>query len=168
LLRTLRFWGLILTAALLSLPVLSQGRLDDLRARFARESNPVQRARLMPQLGDEEFRQISAAVAAGRLPDAVAILKKYREEVQSCEKGLNASGIDAEKHSAGFKQLEISLRETQRDLDEIIVGLPGDEQAPFIDARKELSEVSQRLMKKLFPHEPPEDPRPAKSGKDAN
>ena len=167
-LRTLRLSGTLVAAALLSLPAFSQDRLDDLRARFARESNPIQRAKLMPQLGEEDFRMISAAVAAGRLPDAVAILGKYRDEVQSCAKGLDASGIDAEKHSAGFKQLEISLRETQRDLDEIIVGLPGDEQAPFVDARKELGELNQQLMKKLFPHEPPDDAKPAKSRKDAN
>ncbi|HXQ25307.1 MAG TPA: hypothetical protein VN822_02760 [Candidatus Acidoferrales bacterium] len=159
----IRIWGPFVAAALLACSAFPQDRIEDLRARFAREPNPVQRAKLMPQLGEEEFRKIGAAVAAGRLPDAVAILNQYRSEVQLCEKGLEASGIDAEKHSAGFKQLEISLRETWRDLDELIVGLPRDEQAPFVDARQELSEVSQRLMRKLFPHEPPGDAKPGKT-----
>ena len=164
-LRMLQLWGPFVVATLLAVSAFPQNRIESLRARFAAESNPVQRAKLMPQLGQEEFRKIGSAVAAGQLPDAVAILNQYRSEVQLCEKGLEASGINAEKHSAGFKQLEISLREALRDLDEMIVGLPGDEQAPFLDARKELSEINQRLMHSLFPHEPPGDEKPEKTAK---
>lgn len=162
-LPTLRLLGALIVAALLPLSISLQDRIGDLRARFTRESNPVQRAKLMRQLGEEEFRKIGTAVAAGELSDAVSTLSQYRSEVQLCEKGLETSGINAEKHSAGFKQLEISLRETLRDLDELIVRVPADEQVPFVDARKELSEVSQRLMRKLFPREPPGDARPGKT-----
>lgn len=159
----LRLWGPFVAAALFAFSVFPQDRIEALRARFAHEPNPVQRAKLMPQLGEEEFRAIGAAVAAGHLPDALATLNQYRSEVRLCEKGLEASGINAEKHSAGFKQLEISLREALRDLDELIVGLPVDEQAPFVGARKELSELSQRLMHRLFPHEPPGDANPSRT-----
>ena len=158
----LRLWAPFVAAAILASSAFPQDRIEALRARFAHEPNPVQRAKLMPQLGEEEFRTIGAAVAAGRLPDALATLNHYRSEVRLCEKGLEASGINAEKHSAGFKHLEISLREALRDLDELIVGLPVDEQPPFVDARKELSEISQRLMHRLFPHEPPGNAKPGK------
>jgi hypothetical protein len=36
--------------------------------------------------------------------------------------------------------------------------MTGDEQAPFLDVRKDLSEINQRLIQHLFPHESPAKP----------
>ena len=64
------------------------------------------------------------------------------------------TGVDAEKHPAGFKQLQFSLRDSLRRLDAVIVNMTGDEQAPFLDIRKELEETNSHLIEHLFPHDP--------------
>jgi hypothetical protein len=154
----IRIWGLILTTALFASSLLAQSRIADLRARLAREPNPVSKAKLMPQLGDAEFAEIDTDVTQGHLPEALAALQLYRDEVHSCDKGLDAMGVDAEKHPGGFKQLQFSLRESLRRLDAVIVTMTSDDQVPFLEIRKDLSEVNQRLIQQLFPHEGPAKP----------
>jgi hypothetical protein len=121
---------------------------------LAHEPNPVNRAKLMHPLGDAEFAEIDADVMQGKLPEALAILQSYRDEVQSCDKALDALGQDAAKHPNGYKQLEFSLRDSLRRLDTVIVNMTGDEQAPFLDIRKELEETNSHLIEHLFPHDP--------------
>lgn len=135
-------------------PMYPQDRVAEFRSRFDREQDPVHRAKLMPYLGDVEFQEIKREVAEGKLSDALVILEKYRDETQSCEKDLDSRGIDAEKHPAGFKQLEISLRQSLRRLDDLLVGLPADDQKPFLAVRKELEQLNRHLVRELFPRQP--------------
>lgn len=148
-----------LAAALLLWPALApvlsaQDRVADLRSRFTHESDPVRKARLMPQLGDAEFQQIERDFLAEQLPDALTILQQYRGEAQTCEKELDAKGIDAEQHPAGFKQLEFSLRESLRRLDDLLVTLTSDDQAPFEGERKDIDDMNRHLIRELFPRQP--------------
>jgi hypothetical protein len=138
----------------------AQGKIADLRARFVREPSPVNKAKLMPQLGDAEFAEVDADVAQGKLPEALAVLKLYREEIDSCDQALTGMGVDAEKHPAGFKQLQFSLRDSLRRLDTVIVNMTSDEQAPFLSIRADLSEINVHLIQHLFPHESPAKPAP--------
>lgn len=154
-------WLAALAVSLLSGPARAQDRTVQLRSLFDRQTSAIEKAKLMPRLGDAEFRQARQDIAAGRLPQAAAILGQYRDEAQLCTQGLEAAGRDAEQHPAGFKQLQISLRQSLRRLNEIIVGLPGDDQAPFLAVRKDLDELNRRLIRKLFPHQPVDD-RPEK------
>jgi len=140
-------------AALFLGPALADEGTAALRSRFDAESDPVRKAKLMPKLAEAEFQDIRKHVEEGRLPDGVAALKLYRDEAQQCVNGLDAAKIDAEKHSSGFKQLQISLRESLRRLNEITRGLTADEQAPFLEVRKDLDEINRRLIQKLFPRE---------------
>jgi len=129
----------------------AQDRISDLRNRFAHEPNPVAKAKLMPPLGDAEFAVIDDDVAQDKIPEALEVLKSYRDEVTSCNKALDAAGIDAEKHPAGFKQLQFSLRDSLRRLDTILTNLTGDDQPAFLDIRKELGELNRHLIEQLFP-----------------
>jgi hypothetical protein len=147
--------AILVAAASISGPALAQNRLADLRSRVAHEPNPIAKAKLMPQLGDAEFAEIDSDVMQGKLPEALAVLQSYRDEVESCDKALDAAGLDAEKHPGGFKQLEFSLRDSLRRLDAVIVNMTSDEQAPFLDIRKELGELNRHLIEHLFPHAPP-------------
>jgi hypothetical protein len=152
---------LVVAAVLCAGAAVAQGKIADLRARFTREPSPVNKAKLMPQLGDAEFAEIDADVAQEKLPAALAVLRQYRDEIDSCDKGLTATGVDAEKHPGGFKQLQFSLRDSLRRLDVVIVNMTSDEQAPFLSIRADLGEINLRLIQHLFPHEPPAKPAPS-------
>ncbi len=134
-----------------------QDRVADLRSRFSHESDPVRKAKLMPDLGNAEFREIESDLLAERLPDALAVLQEYRDEAQSCEKVLDAKNVDAEQHPAGFKQLEFSLRESLRRLDDLLVTLTRDDQMPFQAARKDIDDMNRHLIHELFPRQPSTD-----------
>jgi hypothetical protein len=149
-------------AALFLGPALADEGTAALRARFNAEPDPVRKAKLMPKLGEAEFRDIRKDIDEDRLPDAVAALKQYRDEAQLCENGLDAAKINAEKHPSGFKELQISLRESLRRLNEITRGLSADDQTSFLEVREDLDEMNRHLVQDLFPREPPSVAPPKK------
>lgn len=158
----IRISALVVITALCASAAVAQAKTADLRAHFLREPNPVNKAKLMPQLGDAEFAEIDGDVTQEKFSEALDVLEHYRDEVKSCDKGLSATGVDAEKHPAGFKQLQFSLRDSLRRLDIVIVSMTGDEQAPFLAIRTDLGEINLRLIQHLFPHESPPTPAIAK------
>ena len=147
-----RTLGIVLSALVLAVPMLSQTGVSELQQRFERESDPVRKAKIMPQLGDAEFQEIQKDIGSDHFADALAMLRRYSEQARSCLKGLDATGVDAEKHSSGFRQLQISLRESLRRLDAIIASLSTDEQPGFTEIRTDLDEMSRHLIDELFPH----------------
>jgi hypothetical protein len=146
--------GAVFALTLLLAAAASPDNVSDLRTRFERETDPVRKAKLMPQLGEAQFRNIRDKVHAGQFPEAVAELGHYETEAQECEHLLRSTGIDVAKHPGGFKELEISIRESLRRLNEMVHSMASDEQEPFLKAREELSEMDERLVQQLFPKRP--------------
>ena len=155
-----RLWTLIAVLAVFPAVASAQLRAPDFHARFSQESDPMRRAQAMPKLGDAEFDEITRDFDAGKLPEALAVLQEYYDEIDSCEKGLDARKIDAEKHPKGYKQLEISLRQSLRKLDRLMVSLTSDEQAPFIKVRQGLEDLNRHLIRELFPKSPSDENAP--------
>ena len=143
-----------LIAAALSAQAPAPNSTAALRARLAKESDPVHRARLLVPLGDAEFQDMRDESSDGNTSAALAILKQYRDEVQTCAKQLDAKEPNPEKHPAGFKQLQISVRASLRRVDDILVGLAGDDQEPFLEVRKDLEQLNHHLIQELFPRQP--------------
>jgi hypothetical protein len=143
-----------LAIANLSAPLIPQQSPAQIQSRFDRASDPVHKSKLMPRLGDVEFQEIQSDIAAGDLFQAVAVLEKYRDQAKLCQKGLDGTGVDAEKSPSGFKELQISLRESLRQLDDIILGLSPDDQKLFEDVRKDLDRINRHLIQELFPRNP--------------
>jgi hypothetical protein len=142
-------------------PIFSQTRIADLRQRFSQESDPVRKAKKILQLGEAEFQQIQKDVASEQFADALALLRQYRGEVRSCVEGLDATGVNAVQHSSGFRQLEISLRESLHRLDAMIPLISPEAQSGFIEARAGLNEMNRHLIEELFPR--PKQPPTASS-----
>jgi hypothetical protein len=156
--------GIILAMLALASTSFSQSRITDLRQRFTQESDPVRKAKKMPELGEAEFQQIQKDVASEEFADALALLRQYRGEVQSCVQGLDATGVNAVKHSSGFRQLEISLRESLRRLDTMIPLISPEAQSGFIEERARLNEMNNHLIEELFPapKQPPTKAQPSR------
>jgi hypothetical protein len=143
-------------------PLFSQTVLDDLRARYTHEPDPVRKAKLLPKLGDAEFLAVQKQLDAGSTDDALAAVREYRDQAQSCVTALDAKEPDPEKHSSGYKQLQISLRESIRRIDFIMANLTGDDQKPFRALRDDLEQLDQHVIKELFPRQPASDKSPGK------
>lgn len=153
-------WGFILVAALALVQVLplaasaAQNGTAEIQARFEHEKDPVRKAKMMQQLGMDQFQEIGEDVNEGKLTEAARVLEQYRDEAQSCVTALDARKINAAKHSSGFKQLQISLQEALRRLDEIIAGLTSDQQPEFAAVRSDLQKMNDHLVQELFPGSP--------------
>lgn len=126
-------------------------RLMQLHARFDKETDPIRRAKLMVPLGAAEFDRMEKEVADNDLNGALGALREYQGQASSCEKALDAKRQNPEKHPSGYKELQISLRESLRRLDNMMVSMSGDEQTPFREIRKSLDDLDRDLIKELFP-----------------
>jgi hypothetical protein len=74
---------------------------------------------------------------------------------ETCERhALEKMGVDAEKHSNGFRQLEISVRESLRELREIMGRVPLEQRESFAALEKDLDALNQKLILELFPRQP--------------
>ena len=140
---------------LASVPVAAaQNDAAAMRAKFHQENDAIRKARMMPKLGELQFDQAHRAVMADRFEEAVSVLESYRDEVAESSKALDALGVDAEKHSNGFLQLQISTREFLRRLTELMVGVTFDRQQPMAKIHAEIEETNQHLIHELFPARP--------------
>lgn len=154
--KTLHICMVYLIAIAFACSAVAQDRTAELRSHFTHESDPIRKAKLLPDLGEAEFVQIRKDAGDGNLNKALTLLQEYRDEAQSCAKGLDATAANAEKHSSGFKQLQISLQESLRRLDALLVSMTTDEQAPFLDVRKDLDDMDRHVLEQLFPRRVPE------------
>jgi len=152
-----RVWAPIVFLALLPASAAAQTTAADFHTRFLQDTDPVHRAESMHKLGAAEFDEITKDFDAGKLPEALALLQEYRDEIDACEKGLDARNVNAEKHPKGYKQLEMSVRESSRKLDRLLVSLTGDEQAPFAEVRRSLEALNRHLIHELFPNRPSDE-----------
>jgi hypothetical protein len=151
-----------LSAAMMPKEMAPQNSTVELRTKFLRESDPIRKAKLLSSLSDAEFRDVLKDEDSENFENALAIFKQYRDEAQACQKALERKEADPEKHPNGFKQLQISVRQSLRRLSDIIVDLPAEEQKPFLDVRRDLEQMNRQLIHELFPRraEPAPEPEP--------
>jgi hypothetical protein len=140
--------------------MLAETSTAELRSRFTNETDPVRKAKLLVPLGEAEFRDVLKDTESENFAGALAIFQQYRDEAQICQKALEGKEPDPEKHPNGFKQLQISLRQSLRRLSDIIVDLPADDQKPFLDVRRDLEQMDRQLIHELFPRRPEAAPEP--------
>jgi len=142
-------------AAFLALPlcaVLSaQEPLAAALAQYQHEADPVRRAKELAKFGDDQVALARKQLRSGEEEDSLRTLEQYRDEVLATFQALKATGVDAEKKPAGFKELQISLRETMRHMQDLIFTLPLDKQPFFRAVRSDVGKVQNDLVDVLFP-----------------
>jgi len=145
--------ALIATLALCA-PLAAQDRLAEDLAKYQHETDPVRKSRALAKLGDE---QVDLAKRQLRADDEVAslhTLEQYRDEVHDMVSVLRGTGVDAERKPGGFKELQISLRETIRRIDDLILTLNVDKRPFFRAVRNDLFMDQNELIDELFPRKP--------------
>jgi hypothetical protein len=135
-------------------PALRHETLDELRTDFRRETDPVKRAKLFPKLGNALLDEMKKQGDADKFEQSLALLKEYRDSADAALSGLEAMHRDAEKHSAGYRELEVHLRQSLHRVDDIVRSFPLDERDPFRGIQQDLDGLEQRLIKALFPRRP--------------
>ena len=150
----LRMCTAVVVALALLMPLAAQDRLAVELTRYQQETDPVRKARALAKLGNDQIALARKQLKDGKDVASLQTLEQYRDEVQQTAAGLKATGIDAEKKPAGFKELQISLREIIGRIDDIILTLPVDKRPFFREVRSDLAKTQNDLIDALFPRRP--------------
>lgn len=150
-----RSFGTVVAVVALLVPAIAKppDHLKEDESEFLRQDNPVRKAKLLARLSDEEFQEIRQAADAGDYDIALKDLELFQKEIDVTKKGLDDMNVNPERKPAGFKELQISLRQGLRRLTDIVGSMTVDEQAPFQRVFRELDTVNRTLIRELFPRD---------------
>jgi hypothetical protein len=140
-------------------PLGAQDRLEAALSQYLHEVDPVRRARLLAKFGDEQVELARKQLKFDQDVASLHTLEQYRDEVRETVASLKAAGINAERKTAGFKELQISLRETVRHIDDLIFTLSVDKRPFFRSVRDDLARDQNDLIDALFPRKPDQTSR---------
>jgi hypothetical protein len=126
-------------------------QVGELQARFDHENNSVRKAKLLEKLGDAQFDATRQASQAKDYPSVDLILEKYRDNARAAMNALKREHPDAERHTNGFKQLQMHIHRALRELDEALLVSPPEYKPPLELVRRDLVVMDDELLKMLFP-----------------
>ena len=133
----------------------------ELEARLKRESDPVRKAKIQIRLSRFKLYQAAGAFDQGNIEEAHKLLAAYLERVKGAWATLKNSGRRANKKPAGFKELDIALREDARYLNDLKHRVSYMLRAPVEQTAQEVDDLRNEVLKALFPSEPPRKPSKA-------
>jgi len=149
-----------LVSLLFVLPAAGQDRVDTLRQQFVREPDPVRHAKLFPKLGEALLARARSDEDAGQPGHALAALREYRDDLHKSFESLKAAGRNAEKHPAGFRELQIHTRKSLQQINQVVLGAPFDQREPFVVLQHAIEQIDQQLIQMLFPPPPEQRGKP--------
>jgi hypothetical protein len=130
-----------------------QDRTQEYKDKYEKENDPVRKAKALGNLGDAQIQHFVREANAENFDAAFALLTAYRNEVRFVFDALKATGIDAEKKSDGFKELEFHLRKTLWQVDRTLPAVPIEHRESFQEMHDELGRIHAELIHLLFPRE---------------
>jgi len=139
-------------------PTLAQESVAQLQAKFDHENNSVRKAKLLVKLGDAEFED---ARRAGREGDNTTVgftMEKYRDNVRAAFEALKKQHPDAEKHSNGYRQMEMQVKQGIREVEDTMLAAPAPYKPPLQIVRHDLITMDEEMIRLLFPHRPADKP----------
>jgi len=132
--------------------------LEMLQQRFDAEHDGVRKAKMLQRLGDAQFAKERQEARAN---DYVAVgleMEKYRDNVRAAVEALKRQHPDAEKHSSGYRQLEIHVAVGIREVQDVILAMPEAYRPPMELVQNDLRAIDVELLRLLFPRRPGEKP----------
>jgi hypothetical protein len=161
-------WGaslLIIVSTMVAVGIARAATEDvkSLQTRFDHETNSVHKAKLLEKLGDAQLEQTRRASQANDYRTIGFVMEKYRDNARAAVDALKKDHADAERHTSGFKQLQIHVHKSLREVDQVLVVAPDEYRPPLEIVRRDLANIDDELLELLFPRHPNEKKPAAKS-----
>lgn len=134
-----------------AVPGRSENKEEKLAAKIEREKNPGKKARLQIRLAKLKLKEAEAAYARRDFAQGRILLRQYLDQVKSSWATLEGTENAVRKHVRAFMEIEISLREDDRFLDDMRRHIPYPESEGIKEVEKESSAVHNQVLEKLFP-----------------
>jgi len=131
-----------------------QSELANAKAHYESQSDPVGRAKALEKLSRAEIQAAREEADGGNVDAALQFLKDYYGQANGAHDALVKTGVNAEKHSNGFRQLQISVRVSMRAIREIAGQVPFTQRQPFEAVQQDLEALDHKLILELFPRQP--------------
>ena len=130
-------------------------RLDDERARLIRTTGPVSRTRVQIRISDILISLMSDAIGDADIERLDQRMAEYRSAVTDARDTMLESGRNAANNSAGFRDLEIALRQHDRQLEDIGARLTFEFRESIEQLRDDVAGIRDELLGALFPGQNP-------------
>jgi hypothetical protein len=126
---------------------------EQLLQRLQAEQNPVKKAKCEIKLAQLKLTQVQNAYSQGQTEAGAKLLNMLVDDLQASWKFLRDSGRKASKHSEGFRELDIALRENVRALQDLERTVSYFDRAPLVNAAQQLDQTRDEVLHALFPEE---------------
>ena len=146
--------------ALFAPPVLGRETEEQLLERIRNEQNPVKKAKFEIKLADLMLQQALDTYSKGDVESGAKLLGEFVEHMKASWKILQDSGRKAAKQPQGFKELDISLREDFRLLEDLERRVAYFDRGPIEKAAQETEGIRSEVLQALFPAAKPRTPSP--------
>jgi hypothetical protein len=128
---------------------------EQLRQRIRSEPNPVKKAKDEIKLASLELSQVHDAYSQGHIEAGAKLLGTFNETMKTSWKLLQNSGRKASKQPEGFRELEISLREDVRSLEDLGRTVSYLDRPPLETTAQDLERLHGEVLHALFPGRSP-------------
>jgi hypothetical protein len=145
-------------------PPKSRDEEEKLSSKLQHEQNPIKKAKLETQLGRLKLEQAFSAYDQGHFDQCWKLFDVYLAHMNSAWADLEASGHEAAKKPDGFKQLDIALRESRRDLGDFETHITFEERQAAEKITAQTVELRNRVLNVLFPGAAPKKKKGSLAG----
>ena len=158
--RALGFGFCLLLSLIPASAAAASDTLEELQRRFDNETDGVNKAKMLRRLGDAQFAREREAAKAGDYEAVGFVMEKYRDNVRAAVDAVKKAHPDAEKHPAGYKQLEMHIESGIREVGDLLATVPEAYRPPLQIVKSDLLAMDNELLRALFPRRPAEKPLP--------
>jgi hypothetical protein len=150
-------------------PLFAVDRVKELQNHFDHETHAGGKVKVLEKLGEAQFDAATKAGRAEDYPTVAFTFEKYRDNVRAALDLLNKQEPDADRHSNGYRNLELQVRRGIREVEETLVIVPEEVRPPLRIVEQDLIAIDDLLIAKLFPRRtkdpdkvtpPPADSKP--------
>jgi hypothetical protein len=140
---------------------------QELEARIDGETNPTKKAKLEIQLGALKLGEAVDAYDHNQFDEGPKLIGSYWSWMKKAWELLEKSGRDASRKPQGFKDLDITLRENARRLNDLAHRTPFADRGDIEHVGTEIDALHAQVMAALFPGGQPKGCGPADAPKTA-
>lgn len=145
------FLAILGPRSLHAFPGRNNDKEEKLIAKLERESNPGKKARLQLRLAKLKLKEAGDAYRARDFGKGKAFLGQYLGYIRASWTTLQGADSGVRKHLRAFKDLEISLREDDRFLEDLRHRVPYPESENVKKIEEESREVHSQVLEAIFP-----------------
>ncbi|HEY4977780.1 MAG TPA: hypothetical protein VII25_01325 [Candidatus Acidoferrum sp.] len=126
-------------------------KVSEFQSQFDREPHATAKIKILEKLGAAQFAAATHAQKESNFVDIAFIFEKYRDNVRTAFELLKKQEPNSDKHSGGYRHLELQVRRGIREVEEILIIVPEEVRPPLQIVHEDLVHIDDELIRAIFP-----------------